>query len=200
MKQYLSFLKLRFNVNLQYRFAAIAGLATQFFWGAMLIMIYKAYYNNGVEVDMSWPSLVTYIWLGQALRMLIEFSFSDSDIRDSILSGQVSYELVRPTNIYWLWFIKTAAARLTAALLRFFPILLIAFILPTEYRMGLPSSFLNFILFIITLTCGFLLSTRFYNDIIRNNVFYQITQRIILYIWNNSRFLFGREYTNTFNA
>lgn len=63
MKQYLSFLKLRFNVNLQYRFAAIAGLATQFFWGAMFIMIYKAYYANGVEVEMSWQSLVTYIWL-----------------------------------------------------------------------------------------------------------------------------------------
>ena len=63
MKQYLSFLKLRFNVNLQYRFASIAGLATQFFWGAMFIMIYKAYYANGVEVEMSWQSLVTYIWL-----------------------------------------------------------------------------------------------------------------------------------------
>ena len=80
MKQYLSFLKLRFNVNLQYRFAAIAGLATQFFWGAMFIMIYKAYYANGVEVEMSWQSLVTYIWLGQALFAFVGFSFSDDDI------------------------------------------------------------------------------------------------------------------------
>ena len=175
MKQYLSFLKLRFNVNLQYRFAAIAGLTTQFFWGAMFIMIYKAYYANGVEVEMSWQSLVTYIWLGQALFAFVGFSFSDDDIRDSILTGQVSYELVRPSNIYWLWFVKTTAAKLASALLRFFPIVIVALLLPNQYRMGLPSSFTNFILFLITLICGFLLSTRIYHDFVFNNFFYKIT-------------------------
>ena len=174
MKQYLSFLKLRFNINLQYRFAAIAGLATQFFWGAMLIMIYKAYYANGVEAEMSWSSLVTYIWLGQALRMFVAFSFSDGDIRDSILTGQVSYELVRPSNIYWLWFIKTTAAKLASALLRFFPIVIVAFLLPAEYRMGLPSSFANFVLFLITAICGFFLSTRIYDDYVLNNILHQV--------------------------
>lgn len=175
MKQYLSFLKLRFNINLQYRFAAIAGLATQFFWGAMMIMIYKAYYANGVDVEMSWSSLVTYIWLGQALYAFIGFSFSDDDIRDSILTGQVSYELVRPTNIYWFWFTKTIATKLGAALLRFFPIVIVAFLLPNPYSLEMPSSFTSFILFLITLVCGFLLSTRIHNDFIFNNIFYKIT-------------------------
>ena len=32
MKKYLSFFRLRFITGLQYRTAALAGIATQFFW------------------------------------------------------------------------------------------------------------------------------------------------------------------------
>ena len=88
MNIYLSFFKLRFNVALQYRFAAIAGIMTQFFWGAMLIMIYDAYYKTNIPLPMQWNELVSYIWLGQALFMLTRFSCNDGDISDSILTGR----------------------------------------------------------------------------------------------------------------
>ena len=38
MKKYFSFFRLRFVMGLQYRTAALAGIFTQFFWGAMTIM------------------------------------------------------------------------------------------------------------------------------------------------------------------
>ena len=46
MKAYLSVFRLRFINGLQYRAAAFAGIATQFFWGIMHIMIYEAFYEN----------------------------------------------------------------------------------------------------------------------------------------------------------
>lgn len=45
MKKYLSFFRLRFSMGLQYRVAAFAGLVTQFAWGGMLILAYRAFYR-----------------------------------------------------------------------------------------------------------------------------------------------------------
>ena len=130
MKAYLSFIRLRLHVGLQYRFAAIAGIATQFFWGAMMIMMYEAYYRNGIDVPMSWEQLVSYIWLGQSLWMITYFNYIDSDIHESIVTGQVSYELVRPFSVYWYWYAKLFAGKVAGAILRFLPLIIIPIFLP----------------------------------------------------------------------
>lgn len=154
MKTYLSFFKLRFNIALQYRFAAIAGIATQFFWGAMLIMIYEAYYRADISIPMEWNALVSYVWLGQAFFYFTRFNCSDTDISESIISGNVSYEYIRPLNIYFIWFSKLLANKVAGTCLRFLPIIIVAFMLPTSYRIGIPASFASFILFLITLILG----------------------------------------------
>lgn len=158
MKSYLSFFKLRFSVGLQYRFAAIAGILTQIFWGFMLIMIYEAYYRAGIETPMAWSELVSYVWIGQALFTFTYLGYKDKDIIESLVNGQVSYELVRPSNLYWFWYIKLAAGKLAGAVLRFVPMIIFAFLIPGEYGLKLPPTFTAFILFFITLMLGFVLS------------------------------------------
>ncbi len=158
MNSYLSFFKLRFSVGLQYRFAAIAGVLTQIFWGFMMIMIYEAYYRAGVETPMEWSQLVSYIWIGQSLFMFTYLGYKDKEIIESLVTGQVSYELVRPSNLYWFWYIKLAAGKLASSVLRFIPMIIFAFLIPGEYGLNLPSSFTAFILFVITLFLGFILS------------------------------------------
>ena len=148
MKPYLSFLKLRISVGLQYRFAAITGIFTQFFWGAMYIFIYEAYYKMGTASPMPWEQLVSYLWIQQAFFALIRFSYNSSDICDSIITGQVVYELVRPFNIYWHWYAQTFAGRLSNVLLRFSPIIIVALLLPDKYALHFPASFASFVLFI----------------------------------------------------
>ena len=118
---YLSFFKLQFGIGLQYRTAAIAGLATQFFWGMMMIFIYEAFYKNGIDTPMEWGHLISYVWLGQAFYAIVFFRWFDKDISESIRTGQVSYEFVRPLNIYWMWFIKIVAERVSACILRLLP-------------------------------------------------------------------------------
>lgn len=39
MSAYLSYFKLRFKVNLQWRSAAVAGICTQLFWGIVYIFL-----------------------------------------------------------------------------------------------------------------------------------------------------------------
>ena len=45
MKPYLNYFKLRIITNLQYRTAALAGIATQLFFGFLYIMLYLALYE-----------------------------------------------------------------------------------------------------------------------------------------------------------
>ena len=157
--KYLSFFKLRFAVGLQYRFSAIAGLATQFFWGAMMLFLYEALYKNGIDPPMKWSELVSYVWLGQAFFAIVFYRNMDSDIFDCIKNGQIAYELVRPLNLYWMWFTKICAQRLSACALRFLPVLVVAALLPANYSLTGPDSFAAFLLFIVTLLLGFIISS-----------------------------------------
>lgn len=154
MKTYFSFFKLRLNVALQYRFAAIAGIATQFFWGAMLLMIYEAYYKADISIPLDWNMLTSYVWLGQSFFYLTRFNCADTDISESIISGNVSYEFIRPLNIYFVWFSKLLANKIAGTALRFLPILCVAILLPSEYRIGLPASLLSFVLFLVSMILG----------------------------------------------
>ena len=120
MRPYLSFFKLRFATGLQYRFSAIAGLATQFFWGIMMIFIYEAFYQNGVSTPMNLSNLVTYMWLGQAFFALTHPYQKDSELLEMIKNGNIAYELIRPQNFYFKFYIKMLANRIVTTIQRCF--------------------------------------------------------------------------------
>lgn len=158
MNIYLSYFKLRFNVALQYRFSTIAGILTQFFWGAMLIMIYDAYYRNNIPISMDLDSLISYVWLGQAFFLLTRFSCADSDISESIITGGVAYEFTKPVSIYGIWFSRLCANKVAGTILRCLPIFLVTTFLPSPYNLSAPRTLGAFVLFMITLILGALLT------------------------------------------
>ncbi|HOJ12119.1 MAG TPA: ABC transporter permease, partial [Clostridiales bacterium] len=72
MKAYFSVFKMRLINGMQYRVAALAGVATQFFWGFMFIMIYEAFYQSAVQTPpIELKQLVSYMWLQQAFLVFI---------------------------------------------------------------------------------------------------------------------------------
>ncbi len=157
MRAYQAIFKLRLSLGLQYRAAALAGLATQFFWGLMSIMVYDAFYTHSSAVpDMSFQQVVTYIWLQQAFLTFVMLWFRDNELFNMITSGNIAYELCRPCGIYGFWYAKLVAQRLSAAMLRCLPILLIAYILPGRYRLSLPANTGAAIFFVLTLLLGLL--------------------------------------------
>jgi ABC-2 type transport system permease protein len=158
MNVYYSVLKLRLLNGMQYRAAALAGVATQFFWGFMYIMIFEAFYSHSINnPPISFEELVTYIWLQQAFLAFIMLWFRDSELFDLITSGNIAYELCRPSGIYGFWYAKLLAQRLSSALLRCFPILIVAFFLPQPYRITFPPDLTTFLLFLSALMLGLLL-------------------------------------------
>lgn len=155
MRAYWSFFKIRFINGLQYRAAAYAGIATQFAWGFMYIMLYHSFYRSNPSAgSMSISELSTYIWLQQSFLALFMTWFLDNDIFDAISSGNVAYEVCRPLNVYNMWFAKSCATRVSKAVLRCFPILILASFLPETYKFNLPASIYSFMLFVIAVIVG----------------------------------------------
>lgn len=155
MKAYLSVFKLRLINSLQYRVAALAGMATQFFWGFMFIMVYEAFYSNITGTPpIAFRQLVSYVWLQQAFLVFVMLWFRDGEIFQLITSGNVAYELCRPCGLYGFWYVKLLAQRFSGAVLRCFPILFVAFLLPPAYRMAFPPDLTTLVLFLVTLLLG----------------------------------------------
>lgn len=160
MKAYLSVGKLRLINGLQYRSAALAGIATQFFWGFILLMVYMAFYSQydaSAPPSLSLDQIVSYVWLQQAFIAFVVLWFRDAEIFQLITTGNIAYELCRPCGIYEYWYAKLLASRLSSALLRCFPILAAALLLPEPYRLDAPPGLASFALFVPSLLFGLLL-------------------------------------------
>lgn len=155
MRAYWAVGSARCRELLQYRAAAAAGIATQVFWGFIRLMIFGAFYaSSTVEPPMSLAEVTTFVWLGQALFRALPFGV-DLDVREKIRTGTVAYELVRPLDIYSLWFARSAAFRIAPTLLRALPMLPIA----VFFGLGAPPSAASGIAFAASLVAALTLSS-----------------------------------------
>lgn len=160
MRAYYSYFKLKFISGLQYRSAALAGIATQFFFGFVYIMVYVAFYDSGSgDVPMGLSQLITYVWLNQSFFALINQFYKDQELFQLIRTGNISYELSRPKNMYFLWYFKILGQRLANVVMRFFPLLFVTVLLPEPYKFSAPESLVAFLLFVLSLIIGTLLVT-----------------------------------------
>ena len=100
-----------------------------------------------------------YVWLNQAFFYLILIAIKDEQIIEQIKNGTVAYELCRPYDLYWWWYLKHLSKRYAGCLLRCFPVLALAFVLPKPYNLTPPISIKAFILFLTALFLGSLLIT-----------------------------------------
>jgi ABC-2 type transport system permease protein len=137
MRGYWAVVSARFRTLLQYRAAAIAGFSTQLFWGIIRVMIFYAFYQSTrAPQPMSIAEVITYIWLGQALLRIVPWDV-EGDIRQMVQSGAVAYELLRPLDLYWLWYCRCVAWRTAPTVLRSGPIFVVAI---PFLGMGWPAS------------------------------------------------------------
>ena len=152
MRAYLSILKVRFIMLLQYRVAAIAGGCTQLLFGFIMIMILDAFYSSSTAIQpISFSQTVTYMWLNQALLATVMPWGGDNEIETMIRSGNVAYELCRPVDLYNLWFSRAIALRTAPTILRAIPIAAVAFLVPGRYSLQLPASLQHFLAWILAM-------------------------------------------------
>lgn len=158
MRTFRKIFKTNMMEELQYKGAYISGVLCQFAFGFMYIILYMAFFENGVPQDFNLTQMVSYVWLGQAFFAM--FSYSDvnkNEITYPILNGNVCYQLIKPLNLYDYWFKQILTRSITKTIVRAIPLLVITFLLPAGYGLGLPVSIWNFLLFAISLVLGCIL-------------------------------------------
>ena len=149
MRKYFAFFHMRLLSGLQYRTAAFAGMATQAVWGILEVMLYRAFYLTAPELlPMDMQALSNYIWMQQALFGLWNVYAWEQELFQSVQSGEIAYELVRPTDIYGMWFARGVGLRLSRCALRILPVLILGILMPAPYGLRLtisPAVFLTFL-------------------------------------------------------
>ncbi len=153
MRAYLSIFRLRLRLETQYRGAVIGGILCQMFFGLILIALYRALYA-GKPQSLPLSHVTTYVWLQEAFfRMLLA---SDAELLDKIRTGGIAYDLCRPLHLYGFYYARIMAQKLMGSLLRAFPMLVFAFLLPGSWGIILPASVPAFVLSAAALLLGLL--------------------------------------------
>jgi ABC-2 type transport system permease protein len=112
--------------QMQYRAAAFAGLVTQVFFGMVMVMVYAAFYRSSTAAPpMPLADVFTYVWLGQAFLRLQPWNI-DPEAKALIRNGNVAYELLRPLDIYAVWYNRLLAWRSMPTVMRAVPMFVIA--------------------------------------------------------------------------
>ena len=148
MRAYRAVFSAKFRALLQYRAAAAAGLATQAFFGLLRIMIFTAFYASASgDQPMTLPDVITYVWLSQGFLMLLPWR-PDAEVEALIRNGNVAYELLRPVDLYGLWFSRALAVRTAPVLLRCAPMFLMAAL---WFDLGAPAGVASGLAFCVSM-------------------------------------------------
>jgi ABC-2 type transport system permease protein len=145
LRPYLAVASARFRTLLQYRGAALGGAAVQLFFGLIRIMVLEGFYRStSAAAPFNFAEAVGYVWLGQLSFTMQPYNL-DRNVRAMVRTGTVAYELLRPVDLYGLWFSRTLAWRSAPMLLRILPMLVVAsLVLPQvglgEWALGPPPS------------------------------------------------------------
>lgn len=158
MSAYSAIFMMRVKALFQYRLAALMGSFTQLFWGLIHIMILRAFYTNSYQSEpISLEEAIAFTWIGQTLLGLIPWSV-DKEVERQIKNGDVAFELLRPLNLYGVWFVRSLAMRLIPCVMRCIPILILGGLF---FSFSPPVSEVALALFCFSVFLSLLLSAGF---------------------------------------
>jgi ABC-2 type transport system permease protein len=110
LRPYRAAFRSRFATLLAYRSAALAGVTTQCWWGALKVMILSAFYSTasaGAAPPISLSDAITYVWVSQALFAMLPWT-ADPVVAADVKSGAVGYDRLRPVDTYAFWYARSA--------------------------------------------------------------------------------------------
>ncbi len=171
LKPYAAILNARLLTLLQYRAAAIAGFGTQLFWGLIRVSIFTAFFRSSNRSQpINLPDTISYLWLTQAMLTMVMWR-TDADVTAMIRTGTVSYEMLRPVDLYGMWYARAVAARLAPMLLRGLPMIIIASVF---FSLRPPPTLPNAICWLIA-TCAALLLSAAITTLLTISLLYTIS-------------------------
>ncbi len=107
-----------FQRYLTYRAAILAGLATNFFFGLLRATILVALYGDQTEVaGITLQGAVVYTGVSQSVIAYLSL-FGWWDLMNSVHSGEVSADLLKPMNYFTFWLAQDTGRAAVQLLLR----------------------------------------------------------------------------------
>lgn len=160
LRPYLAILRIELKNGLQYRLSAFSQIATNVFWGYVRAVIISVYYLHGSPDATAVPlsQAVSLIWLTEISLDLLPGYSVDGMVWNSIRSGDVGTQLLRPLNLYSYWYARALAAKLVPFLLGLVPKVLVALLIPAPLGLSAPASLAGLGACVLTLITGTLLS------------------------------------------
>ncbi|MFI5272550.1 MAG: ABC transporter permease [Ktedonobacterales bacterium] len=158
MRFYAEVARTAFRRLLIYRWANLAGLATNIFFGAIFCYVYIALFRaRGSAGGYDLRDTLRYLWLVQAMMMTV-LRFSWYDLMLTIRSGEVIADLSKPCDFTWYWFSREFGSSAYYLLFRGVPTYLAGMLL---FGIGLPATAATWPLFALTLALGTALGVAF---------------------------------------
>lgn len=137
MRAFLALARTALRQQMQYRAAALAGVATQLAFGFLLASVYQAFYAGGAgEADLTLAQAVSYVWLSQGTYRMMPWS-GLRDIDAMMRDGRIAFELARPRALFSMWYGRALSLRTSPLLINLPLLLVISLLLPGDFRLRL---------------------------------------------------------------
>ncbi len=154
LRFYFEVARTAFRRQLIYRWANIAGLLTNIFFGAIFsYVIIALFHARTVAAGYNVQDTLRYTWLVQAMVMVI-LSFGWYDLMYTIRSGEVVSDLSKPCDFYWYWFSREAGRSAYYLLFRGLPTYLSGMLL---FGIGVPGNWKVWPVYALSLSLGAML-------------------------------------------
>jgi ABC-2 type transport system permease protein len=151
LRFYVEVARTAFRRQLIYRWANLAGLLTNVFWGIVISSVFIALYRSRpVAAGYDIRDTLRYWWLVQAMIMVV-LPFSWWELMLTIRTGEVAADLSKPCDFCWYWFSREAGRDVYYLLFRCLPTYLAGMLL---YGFGAPSLLGAWSIYAVSLTLG----------------------------------------------
>ena len=148
LRFYIEVARTAFRRQLIYRWANLAGLLTNIFFGAVFsFVIIALFHTRATAAGYNVQDALRYTWLEQGLIMVV-LPFGWYDLMLTIRTGAVVSDLSKPCNFYWYWFSREMGRNLYFLLFRAIPIYLAGMLL---FGIGAPTNGQQWLTFALSL-------------------------------------------------
>jgi ABC-2 type transport system permease protein len=148
-RTYLEFARKAFQKKMQYRVANLAGLFTNFFFAAVRIFVFTAFYEAQTEPQpLNLNEVVTYVCLTQAFLMVMPLFWGRNEITEAIKDGSVALQLVKPVDFQGYWFADEIGKAIYYVMMRAIPTFVLAKML---FNMWIPLDLTIILPFVVSM-------------------------------------------------
>jgi len=154
LRFYFEVARTAFRRQLIYRWANIAGLLANIFFGSIFSFILLALYKARPTVSgYNIQDALRYSWLVQSMVMVV-LQFSWYDLMLTIRSGEVVADLSKPCDFYWYWFSRELGRSTYYLFFRGIPVYIIGALL---FGLGVPGEWHTWLAYALVLPLGAML-------------------------------------------